>query len=650
MAATLRVPVIFSAEDKISSVVRTMNKNVSSFASGSERLFRKFSPTFSTIQKQFLELASAATIAAGIVSGVNFSVKSLMDYETAVASFRTIVSDLSNEDFAKFKTEIGSVANATNRSTIEVANAFENIAGLNAKFAETSEGLGKVTKAAITMASASGDALDSSAASLVGIMNQFGLMEDQADRTINVLAAGQAVGAASITQTAESFKNFGSVASGANISLEESVGLIQTLGKYSVFGAEAGTKLRGSVLKLQQAGMGYASGQFNINDALEETSKKLSKLKTAKQQDAFLTKMFGAENISTGRILLSNIDTFKEYTAGVTGTNEAQKAAGINNDTLATKIEQLKNKWVNLITTTDESSKALSIAKDAISWVGDNLGALALIVGGYLGLMGSWFVLNKLIIFTQAAMNVVMGISAVIQGKSAIASRGNTMALLAYKTAATIVTGITKAWNVVTGIATAVQWAFNAAMMANPIGLIILLIVGLIAVIYVIIKKWEDWGAALSLALGPLGMIISLIQSFRKHWDSIKKAFTDGGIVAGLKRIGVVILDALLTPIESLLKLISKIPGMKGLTDVGLANIDALRAKLDIKNESKNPEEPAPALNSPAVTQQQITNETITESRGILDINLNDPGSNIQDVTSTGLDIPINVTPTNNQR
>jgi TP901 family phage tail tape measure protein len=651
MAATLQVPVTFTGRDKISAVIKTMGSNVASFASGSERMFRKFSPALSELQSQFLSFASTAAIVGGIVSGVHFSTRSIMDYEDALASFRTIVSDLNDNEFSAFKTEISSVAKAANSSTIEVAKSFENIAGLNEKFAKTSEGLGKVSSAAITMAKASRDSLDSSAASLVGIMNQFSLMEDQADRTINVLAAGQAVGAASIVQTSEAMKNFGSVAAGSNISLEQSVGLIQTLGKFSVFGAEAGTKLRGSILKLQKAGVGYSSGQFQINDALEEASKKMSKLRTEKQKDAFLNKMFGAENVSTGRILLANIDTFKEFTEGVTGTSEAQKAAAINSSTLSAKIEELKNKWVTMITTSDSSSTALEKVKSIIGFVTDNLDTLIMVAGGYIGVMTAWWVINKAVTAALFAYNTVLGISAVIQGKSAIALRANTVALTAYKIAAGVVSAATWILTTAQSAATVAQWAFNAAMYANPIGLVVLAIVALIGIIYVIIKKWEDWGSALTLVMGPLGIIISLVQSFRKHWDSIKKAFTDGGMIAGLKRIGAVLIDALLTPIEGLLKLISKIPGVGKIADAGLAGINVIREKLGIENEPENKPDDTPALQSPQVVQQQNTTEIIKNTKGSLDINIKDPSGMVDKTDSSGnVDIPIKLTSTNNRQ
>lgn len=48
-----------------------------------------------------------------------------------------------------------------------------------------------------------------------------------------------------------------------------------------------------------------------------------------------------------------------------------------------------------------------------------------------------------------------------------------------------------KVWNALKVVATALQWAWNAAMSANPIGLVILAIVALIAIIVLLIKNWD---------------------------------------------------------------------------------------------------------------------------------------------------------------
>lgn len=137
---------------------------------------------------------------------------------------------------------------------------------------------------------------------------------------------------------------------------------------------------------------------------------------------------------------------------------------------------------------------------------------------------------------------------------------------------------------IATKIWAAAQWILNIAMDANPIGLIIIAIAALVAIITIIIKRYNEFGAALTLVLGPLGMVINMVMSFKKHWNEIKQAFTDGGILAGIKKIGLAILDAILYPIQQLLHLIAKIPGLK-VVDKGSQWIEDLRKKMGINTE-----------------------------------------------------------------
>ena len=581
MANNFTIPTIFTAIDKLSRPVQGMENSLKGFERTAKRLQLQSKASMASGMAKDFAVAGAA-IAAPLALAVNESMK----YEKALASFRTIVSDISDNEFVKFESAIQNVAGTTRRSFTDVASSFEMIAGLNADFAKTADGLSLVSEAAITLSKASGSELSTSAENLVGIMNQFSLGATEANRTINVLAAGQAIGAANIAKTSEAFVNFGSVASGANITLEQSVALIQTLAQKQLLGAEAGTKLRGAVLKLQQAGLGYASGQFNINDALSESVSKISKLKTEKAKDAALTKIFGAENITAGRILLSNIETFNKFTDAVTGTKEAQKAAEINSKTFSSRLAETRAQMQNLGVKVGEVllpalislvDKISPVIQSIIEWMRRNPG------------------LTKMIVYATAFISAL-----------AFAISG-LFALYALWTKAQIL--------------------INIVMSANPIGLVIVAIAALIGFIVAIIQKWNEWGAAMALLLGPLGRVISLIQSFRRNWDMIKKSFKEGGILSGIKAIGITIIDSLLMPVQQLVSLIGKITGADWAKDAA-ASIQRYRDSLGVNtatDESGNPLEKKAVVNTRATQQEALFNEKRMTNDARVDININDP-------------------------
>lgn len=107
-----------------------------------------------------------------------------------------------------------------------------------------------------------------------------------------------------------------------------------------------------------------------------------------------------------------------------------------------------------------------------------------------------------------------------------------------------------------TTILTAKQWLLNIAMDANPVGLVVAAITAMIALITVCIHKYDEWGAALLMVTGPLGFIVNTIQAIRRNWDDIVNTFRTDGIIAGVKKIGAAILDAIVYPLQQMLSII----------------------------------------------------------------------------------------------
>ena len=607
--AAFRIPTIYEAIDKFTSPIRRMQNANQSFIQSAEsgvarveRFYRRLTPALSETTKQMFSFATAAALAGAVIAGISFSFDQIKQFDKGLASLRTITGQ-TTEEFEPLRKKIIEVAKDAKKSTVETTDAFNKIAALNAKFLESADAIGMVSKATIVLSKASGDELGPSAENLVSIMNQYSIAAEGADKTINVLAAGAGIGAASIIQVAEAFKNVGSVAKGANLSIEQTVG--------AIFGAEAGTKLRGVILRLQKGGLGYASGQFQISDALAEATKRLEKLKTAKQKDAFLTKVFGAENITAGRIMLSNIPLFDEFTKGVTGTNAAFVQAEIATNTLSSAIDELKASWVNVVTGSEKTTAGVDILRDALKFVADHMETIVDIGARVLMLFAAW---KAAILVTRAALfayNVVLGITGAFSASASVAIGSNVVALGAYKAALFV--------------ATAAQWAFNAALSVNPIVWIGLAIAALIALLVAVVRKWNDWGAAVAVFLGPLGFVISLVQSFRRNWDMVSKAFTTGGILAGLKAIGKVLIDALLMPIQQIVKLIANVTGADWATSA-VEGIEKMRASLGLNvttDENGNPLPERERVN-PRIDEQRSMQETINQQKQNVSMTIND--------------------------
>ena len=588
MATALKVPTIFTAIDKFSSVVSGMEKNVKSFTTKSEANIARLQRSMRGISDTSRKVSIATgLIGIAIVAPMAVAVKSAVDYETSIASLSAITG-ATGAELSKFKSKVEQVADAQKMAYGETAKAFELAGSAMPELLKSADALGKVSSSAITLSKASGEDLASSIRSLTGTMNQFSLGAEQSERTINVLAAGAKVGAASIAQTSDAMVNFGSVAAGANLSVEQAVGAVQVLSKYSLFGAEAGTKLRGSILKLQQAGVGYKSGQFAINDALLESKNRIDKLRTAKEKDAAILKLFGAENISTGKILLNNIDLFKEYTAGVTATSEATIQAQIKSATLAKKWEQMKNQAQNLAIKIGElllpiiskvADKVGPVIESFIAWTKENPKLFS-------GIIKVAVAVGVLLL----AMSVITGIVSIVTGFIAT------------------VTGLGVAWLAVSGFIT---------MNVIPIFEVI---IAVFSVIGETILGVASISAGVFAAIGvAIAFVISLAMSFYRNWEMIKQAFKTDGIVGGLKAIGATILDAILMPLQQVFHLLAKLP--KSLGGGMFASAEAklldFRTNLGVNTTTDESGNTAvkPAVNSKAAAQQGMVNAVQTNNQ-----------------------------------
>jgi phage-related protein len=99
----------------------------------------------------------------------------------------------------------------------------------------------------------------------------------------------------------------------------------------------------------------------------------------------------------------------------------------------------------------------------------------------------------------------------------AIAILGPFLILInAIKTAMVALELATLAKSAATKIATAAQWLFNAAMSANPIGLVVIAIVALIAIIVLLVKNWDT-------VTEVVGKVWNAIKNFASDaWEALK--------------------------------------------------------------------------------------------------------------------------------
>ncbi|HEY5593151.1 MAG TPA: phage tail tape measure protein [Paludibacter sp.] len=228
-------------------------------------------------------------------------------------------------------------------SSKEIMDGFTVINSKRPELLKNKEAMAEVTKQALILA-ATGVPVETAFDVVTASLNQFNLKSTDSNRIINAIAAGSLEGSAEADSLAGSLKNVGTVANGSNMTLEQTVAMLEVLASKQLLGEEAGTKLRGALLKMKDAGVGYVSGAFNVRDAIVEINQKMKDKSSAMERDALLQKVFGAENITAGQILLENVGAYDKLTVAVTGTNVALTQAQINTNTTSAKLKQAQNK------------------------------------------------------------------------------------------------------------------------------------------------------------------------------------------------------------------------------------------------------------------------------------------------------------------
>ncbi|HEK2101093.1 TPA: phage tail tape measure protein, partial [Proteus mirabilis] len=206
-------------------------------------------------------------------------------------------------------------------------------------------------------------------------LNQFGASVSDADRYINVLAAGSRYGASEVNETAEAIKKGGVAAAQAKVPFEEMNAVIQTLAEREVKGADAGTALRNMILILE------SSTDKKLKPSVVGMTTALENLAQKNYSTTALTKIFGRENVNAAMILSKNTDKVRELTKALTGTETAYEQAKERTNNLNGDLQNLASAFEGLAIKAGQSANGplrtgIQSASDAINTLSNNLSTL----------------------------------------------------------------------------------------------------------------------------------------------------------------------------------------------------------------------------------------------------------------------------------
>ncbi|MDH1190887.1 phage tail tape measure protein [Enterobacter cloacae] len=265
---------------------------------------------------------------------------------------------------------------STEYSASQAVEALKLMASAKPELLQTADGLTEATKSALTLAQAAGSTLPDATRTLALSLNQFGAGAQEADRYINVLAAGAKFGASEIADTAAAIKNGGVAAAQAGVGFETLNAAIQVLAEREIKGGEAGTALRNVILALEKGtDKTLKPSVVGLSGALENLSKK--NLSTAQA-----VKLFGVENINAASVLVDNRNKLGALTQALTGTQTAHEQAAIRVNNLNGDIMGLTSAFEGMLIKIGQSStgplrSGIQSVTDGINLLTDNFNAVA---------------------------------------------------------------------------------------------------------------------------------------------------------------------------------------------------------------------------------------------------------------------------------
>lgn len=509
--------------DPAEKAMDDLEKKTNETASSTGGLFNKIKGGLGDVAKaaagMFIALG-ATEVARGIVTFFQQSSNAARDFESSLSNLSAITG-ATGEDLKFYEEQAKLIGQTTTVSATEAVEAFKLIGSAKPELLANKEALAAVTQEAITLAEASGLSLPEAANALTGALNQFSLPAEEAGRVINILAAGAKAGAAEIPETQQALENFGVAASNAGVSVEESVGAIQLLAEFGIKGAEAGTALRNVLSRLSavDALPKEALDQLEkfgvdlavVRDETLPTEERLRELGKISGDATAIVKVFGLENQVAGQIVLGNVDKFAAYTDAVTGTQDALDQAKVNTDNFQSAQQRLANAFNGL--------------QIAIGEAVNN--ALAPLVQGITTLILGLTNLPKFIKENEVAIKGIAAGLLIWNGQLILASANSLRVAAAQR--------IQQLSTVATTIA---QQGLNAAMTANPVGLVIKAISLLVAGFAIAYNKSETFRAAIS-GLGAVASeVFTIVKESLAGFVEGFKDIAEGNVVQGLKKIG----------------------------------------------------------------------------------------------------------------
>ena len=221
------------------------------------------------------------------------------------------------------------------QSATDILDAFTKIGSQRPELLKNKEAL--AAEDAIILSEAAKIELEPATASLANVMNQFNEKSSSSRRIINELAAGSQTGSGDIQYLSNAIEKCGTSAYLMGMKTNQTIGVVEAIAPKFKDASQAGNSFDKVLLTMKDKQIGYQSGLFNMNDALDELQTRFAKGEKASD-------LFGKEHAKMAEVLVMAKDDVIRYTEAVTGTDKALEQAAKNTNNRAAKRAQAMNR------------------------------------------------------------------------------------------------------------------------------------------------------------------------------------------------------------------------------------------------------------------------------------------------------------------
>lgn len=494
--------------------------------------------------------AKAGVAGLAISAGFGLAAKTAIDFEKQISAIGA-VSGASGDQLEALTAKALELGTKTSFSASEAALAMEELAKAGLPIPDILNG---AADAAVALAAAGGVSLAEAAELAADAMNSFNLEASDLGTVADFIAGAANASSISVGDFGQSLKQVGAVANLAGVSFEDTATAIALMGKMGIKGSDAGTSLKTMLQNLQpttakqielfrELGLVTEDGSnkfFDQNGQLKSLSDVSGILKgslegmTDQQKLLALETIFGTDAIRAAAVLAGEGSEGFDKMAESMSKVSAEQVAAQRLDNTAGTLERLKG---------SVETAAISIGTLLLPAIEKIANALAGLANWFNGLSDG--TKNAIVNIGLMVTGLLLGAGSINKVASAFKSVASAVSTL--KTVATSIRSAVTAMRlarVATVAWTAVQWLLNAALTANPIGLVVIAVAALVAAIILLWKKSETfrnivtavWNAVKAAAQAVADWFMTtLVPFFQAAWEKIKGFFSAAwGVISGI--------------------------------------------------------------------------------------------------------------------